>query len=286
MAEVKLRKDFTGTLVPKVSTDNLYIDLNFTYKGPAQTLSIDTSSGKKGIWGDYDQESPTYRNPFPVSKSDTPRSYTFRCYIPLAFWGDRIIEDCAVEIKISGEGVYDSAVLWDAYTVNVGVPPVEKYTLTTSVSPSGAGYVVGGGTYDAGEVVMVYAESSPGYAFDHWGGDASGTWSPTYITMDRNKHVTAYFKTVAPPPEEHSLSVDVESTYGEIVGYVTYSPSLFTYPHGTVVSFTAHMFDAYKATYGFSRWYVNGVVVSYAQTMSITMDEDKVVIARFEWVGW
>jgi len=245
MAEVKLRKDFTGTLVPKVSTDNLYIDLNFTYKGPAQTLSIDTSSGKKGLWGDYDQESPAYRNSFAVSKSDTPRSYTFPCYIPLAFWGDRVITDCAVEQKISGEGVYDSAVLWDAYTVNVGVPPVEKYTLALLVSPSGAGYCTGAGQYDSYAWATIRAYPYSGYVFDHWGGDYYGTANPASIVMAFNKTVTAYFKPVI-PPTEFTLTVRALPLAG---GWVTKSPDKPTYSFGEMVKLTASAAPGYRFSY-------------------------------------
>lgn len=289
MAQVRLRKDFYGTKIAKVSSDSLRVTVSFDYQGPAQTLTIETNTGKRGLLGDYDQESPTYHDSRAVSASDTPRGYTSTRYIPLSFWGSREIDDGAVEVVIRGQGVYGDAVMWDAYTVNIGLPPVEKYTLTTSVSPWNAGYVVkepDKAEYDAGERVRIYAEVyTAEYAFDYWGGDARGTLSPTWVTLDGDKHVIAYFKRVALPPEEHSLSVDVESTYGEVVGYVTYSPSLFTYPYGTGVTFTAHVFDEYKDTYSFSRWYVNGVVVSYAPTMTITMDGDKVVIARFDWVG-
>jgi len=119
MAEVRLRKNFYGNLIPKVSADSLRVTVEFDYKGPAQTLDIEISSGKKGLWGDYDQESPTYHTSKYVSVSDTPWSYSKTYTISLSFWGDRKIEDCAVEVVIRGEGVYDDAVLWDAYTVNL-----------------------------------------------------------------------------------------------------------------------------------------------------------------------
>lgn len=120
MAEVRLRKNFYGTKIPKTSYDTLLVFIGLNYKGPAQTLDIELNSGKRGLWGDYDQESPTYHFPGrPVYASDTFRSYTFGIGMPLSFWGDRKIDDCAVEVVIRGEGVYDDAVLWDAYTVNL-----------------------------------------------------------------------------------------------------------------------------------------------------------------------
>ncbi|KKN87045.1 hypothetical protein LCGC14_0263150 [marine sediment metagenome] len=126
MAEVRLRKDFNGTQIPKTSADYLRISISFSYKGPAQTLAIETNTGKRGVWGDYDQESPAYQDSKPVSQSETLRSYSFSRNIPLSFWGDRQIDDCAVEVVIRGEGVYADAVIWDAYTVNLGAPPSGK----------------------------------------------------------------------------------------------------------------------------------------------------------------
>jgi len=71
------------------------------------------------------------------------------------------------------------------------------YTLTTSVSPSGSGYVSlspSGGTYAAGITVLVQALAYAGYTFDHWGGDFAGTSSSwTNVTMSSNKNVIAYF---------------------------------------------------------------------------------------------
>ncbi len=168
MAEVKLRKDFYGTKIPKVSSDSIWITVGFKYKGPAQTLDIETNTGKRGLWGDYDQESPTYHDSKAVSASDTFRSYTFSRSIPLNFWGTRQIDDCAVEVVIRGEGVYADCVLWDAYTVNIGVV---GYTLTTRVSPSGAGWVTkepDKATYSYGEIVKLTATPAPGYTFYYW----------------------------------------------------------------------------------------------------------------------
>ena len=51
-----------------------------------------------------------------------------------------------------------------------------------------------GGTYAAGTAVALTAVPAPGYSFDRWSGDASGTDNPTTITIDSNKSVVAHFK--------------------------------------------------------------------------------------------
>jgi len=77
------------------------------------------------------------------------------------------------------------------------------YTLSVSVSPSGAGSVSpSGGEYESGVQVTLTANPASGYAFDYWSGAASGTASTITITMDSNKNLTANFKTISPPSEE------------------------------------------------------------------------------------
>jgi len=71
-----------------------------------------------------------------------------------------------------------------------------RFTLTTSVNPPGAGTVSlspPGGTYDSGTSVTLTASAASGYSFNNWSGDASGTSATVSITMDSNKSVTANF---------------------------------------------------------------------------------------------
>ena len=71
-----------------------------------------------------------------------------------------------------------------------------NYTLTTAVSPAGAGSVglnPAGGSYPSGTVVTVTANAGASYVFDHWTGDLTGSTNPTTITMNANKSVTAVF---------------------------------------------------------------------------------------------
>ena len=72
---------------------------------------------------------------------------------------------------------------------------VERYHLSVSVSPSGAGSVSPeSSTYESGTVVTLYATPSRGYEFDYWSGDVSGRDPSVRIIMDSDKRVTANFK--------------------------------------------------------------------------------------------
>lgn len=81
----------------------------------------------------------------------------------------------------------------------------QTYTLTTSISPSGAGSVSpSGGEYKSGDQIILAASPASGYTFDYWSGGASGTTSTTTITMDSDKTITANFRSAS------AVSVDYE----------------------------------------------------------------------------
>lgn len=72
----------------------------------------------------------------------------------------------------------------------------EMFTLSASVSPSGAGTVSpSDGEYEAGAQATLTATPASGYLFDHWSGDVTGTSISTTISMNTHKDVTAYFET-------------------------------------------------------------------------------------------
>jgi len=74
-------------------------------------------------------------------------------------------------------------------------PSVETYTLTTIVSPSGAGSVSPSvGEYESGEQVTLTASPASGYTFDYWYGAASDSSDTVTITMNSDKTITAHFE--------------------------------------------------------------------------------------------
>jgi hypothetical protein len=76
----------------------------------------------------------------------------------------------------------------------VGYPSCDDlFTLTTSGTNGSITLNPSGGVYSTGTVVTVTASPNFGYAFGNWSGDLSGSLSPTTITMNTNKNVTANF---------------------------------------------------------------------------------------------
>ena len=75
-------------------------------------------------------------------------------------------------------------------------PPV-TYTLTTQVTPEGAGSVTpSSGTYDDGESVTIAATPSANYNFKQWTGTGSGTANPLTFKIISNTTITAEFELI------------------------------------------------------------------------------------------
>jgi hypothetical protein len=68
-----------------------------------------------------------------------------------------------------------------------------QYTLTTNAVNGTITLNPAGGVYTGGTVVTVTANPNSGYSFSGWSGDLSGSVSPTNLTMNANKSVTANF---------------------------------------------------------------------------------------------
>ena len=114
---------------------------------------------------------------------------------------------------------------------------IYSFTLTTSVSPEGAGSIDRNPNktgYDFNEVVTLTANGSSGSKmFDHWDGSLTGNQNPKDLTMNSNKSVRAYFITetvstpenpVGPTQAYAGQSIDFEvdgaqSSFGHSVEY-------------------------------------------------------------------
>lgn len=78
-------------------------------------------------------------------------------------------------------------------------PNSTEYTLNISIDPPGSGTVIpSGGKFKNGTVVTLNVNANDGYTFDHWGGDTTGVFNFTNITMSKDMNITAYFITVGP----------------------------------------------------------------------------------------
>jgi uncharacterized repeat protein (TIGR02543 family) len=120
-------------------------------------------------------------------------------------------------------------------TYTPSAPP--QYTLTTNVVGNGTVTLnPPGGVYDAGTVVTLTAAPDPGWQFDGWSGDLSGSTNPTTINMNSNKSVTATFSEIGA-----TGTVGYETVFGSN-STSNYRRALpFTMPeNGTITSITMY----------------------------------------------
>mgnify|MGYP001065928938 CR=1 FL=1 len=149
-----------------------------------------------------------------------------------------------------------------------GTPAADIYTLTTSVSPSGAGSVSpSGGEYESGVQVTMTANPASGYTFDRWSGSASGTTSTITVTMDSDKSITANFNTAI---HTYTLTTNISPS-----GAGSISPSGGQYESGAQVTVTA------SAAGGYIFDYWDGSASGSSSIVTITMDSDKTITAHF-----
>ncbi|MEN3013100.1 MAG: InlB B-repeat-containing protein [Endomicrobiia bacterium] len=99
-------------------------------------------------------------------------------------------------------------------TANFTQQQQPTYTLTVNINPAGGGNVTldpAGGTYTAGQVVILTATPSSGYQFLNWTiGQNTVTSNPTTVTMDSNKTVTANFEQVGSDTARYNFETSVQ----------------------------------------------------------------------------
>ncbi len=143
-----------------------------------------------------------------------------------------------------------------------------NYTVTTTEIPEGAGTLTGAGSYAYGaECTVTATPGNESFVFRHWtkNGKIMST-NPTYtFTVKGNASMVAVFA----GPGTVFTSVKPVGT-----GYVTGDGS---FNYGTECTLTATPAPGYA----FSKWTVNGEIVSTDPTYSFTVTEDISVVANF-----
>ncbi len=159
-------------------------------------------------------------------------------------------------ITVTGDAVY------------VACFEIDRYSVTTSVSPNGSGTASGGGEYDAGSSVTITAVAAAGYEFVEWRDNGTSVSSnPQYtFTLASNMNFTAVFQI-----RSYSISAQVSPA-----GSGTASGG-GSYTHGSSVTLIATA----AANYAFVNWTENGSEVSTNDHYAFTANADRVVVANF-----
>ncbi len=153
--------------------------------------------------------------------------------------------------------------------VTTTIPPqaaVVRYALSTFCIPTGSGGISPpSGSYDNGTSMKLTATAAPGYRFDYWSGDFSGT-SPTVVfNMDSDKNIIANFT-----PILHSLSTMIAPT-----GAGSVNPNGGNYNEGLQLTITATPLFPYA----FENW--EGTDNNNINPTIVTMSTDKSVTANY-----
>ena len=108
-----------------------------------------------------------------------------------------------------------------SYTAVFGEPSVNYYTITTNVSPAGAGTVEGAGVYPQGTSTYLTATPNMGWTFSHWNDGI--TTNPRSITVNGDATYTAHFlqqnytiTVAADPPQGGTVSGGGSYHYGDV----------------------------------------------------------------------
>lgn len=151
-----------------------------------------------------------------------------------------------------------------------------EYEILLGVDPADGGEVhPSSGSFRGGKDVRIEAEPDPGYGFDHWGGDLSGTTNPKTVSMDSDVEATAHFA-----PQEVELVLEKKGN-GGVARQVIAGPGAGPtgddhYLEGTEVELSAEAEEGWD----FQHW--EGDAQGEASTTVVTMDEPRSVLAVFE----
>jgi uncharacterized repeat protein (TIGR02543 family) len=154
----------------------------------------------------------------------------------------------------------------DAFQITGFTCAAQEYTLT--VSTVGSGSVTKDpdqATYTYGQNVELTANADPGWSFDHWEGDLTGSDNPDTIVMDDDKTVTAVFA-----QDQYTLTINISGS-----GSVTKDPDQATYTYGQTVDLEAIADPGWV----FDHW--SGDLGGSTNPDQITITDDMSVTAHF-----
>ncbi|MCL0069867.1 hypothetical protein M1N85_04105, partial [Dehalococcoidia bacterium] len=171
------------------------------------TLDVPLLSDWDNAAGTVDYSAGKMVAPFPYGTFDVA-VVTFRAIAPTDSTAITFSHVSPRETAAVFGGV---SVLNQTFDATVTVTPA-RYVLTVTVDPSASGNVTLAPEqppdgYEAGTEVTLTAEPAPGWEFERWSGDVTGTEPTITLTMDADKSVTAHFTVEVVPPFDFSLTV-------------------------------------------------------------------------------
>jgi len=202
-----------------------------------------------------------------VTKTPDQADYIYGTFVDVNAIADPCWTFSAWSGDFSGSNNPDTITM-DANKTVTATFTEDQNHVTLTINTDGSGSVTktpDQATFTYGTIVDVNAIADPGWTFDSWSGDLTGSTNPNSITMDDNKSITATFT-----EDQYTLTINTDGN-----GSVTKDPNQATYIYGTIVDVNAIA----DANWTFSAW--SGDLTGSTNPNSITMDGSKTVTATF-----
>lgn len=163
----------------------------------------------------------------------------------------------------------------------IGARTLNRYTLSFTITPTGAGTVSGGGTYDYGSSVKSTATPATGYNFTKWV-DETGVESTTNPypgwEITKNRTIQAVFTI-----KSYSITLAAQFRIAETGDFTGGTTGGTVSGGGTVTHGTSVTAKATPATgYSFAGWYEGSNKVSDGASYTFSATGNRSLTARFQ----
>ena len=163
----------------------------------------------------------------------------------------------------------------------IGARTLNRYTLSFTITPTGAGTVSGGGTYDYGSSVKSTATPATGYNFTKWvdeTGDESTTNPYPGWEITKNRTIQAVFTI-----KSYSITLASQFRIAETGDFTGGTTGGTVSGGGTVTHGTSVTAKATPATgYSFAGWYEDSNKVSDDASYTFSATGNRSLTARFQ----
>ena len=163
----------------------------------------------------------------------------------------------------------------------IGARTLNRYTLSFTITPTGAGTVSGGGTYDYGSSVKSTATPATGYNFTKWvdetGGESTTNPYPGW-KITKNRTIQAVFTI-----KSYSITLASQFRIAETGDFTGGTTGGTVSGGGTVTHGTSVTAKATPATgYSFAGWYEGSNKVSDSASYTFSATGNRSLTARFQ----
>ena len=163
----------------------------------------------------------------------------------------------------------------------IGARTLNRYTLSFTITPTGAGTVSGGGTYDYGSSVKSTATPATGYNFTKWvdetGGESTTNPYPGW-EITKNRTIQAVFTI-----KGYSITLAAQFRIAETGDFTGGTTGGTVSGGGTVTHGTSVTAKATPATgYSFAGWYEGSNKVSDSASYTFSATGNRSLTARFQ----